>query len=84
MVSFATLAQARQSLRQGDAAGALAKVEAAKTRFPNGALVQEREVLAIEALAQNGNSDAASRRATAFLQAFPSSPHAAHVRSFAR
>lgn len=80
----ALLAQARQSLRQGDAPGALAKVESAKARFPNGALVQEREVLAIEALAQSGNSDAASRRATAFVQAFPSSPHASHVRTFVR
>lgn len=80
----ALVAAARTALRRGDGAAALASLELARTRHPRGALLQEREVLTIEALAQRGDADTASRRATAFLRAFPTSPHAAHVRTFVR
>jgi outer membrane protein assembly factor BamD (BamD/ComL family) len=44
-------------------------------RFPSGALVQEREVLAIEALARLGRSSDAKHRLDAFRARFPQSPH---------
>ncbi len=80
----ALLAAARAAVRRGDSRAALTDLEIARSRFPNGALLQEREVLTIEALAQNGQSEEASRRAAAFLRAFPSTPHAARVRAFVR
>jgi hypothetical protein len=80
----ALLGNARAAVRRGDSRSALASLEVARTRYPSGALVQEREVLTIEALAQSGDADAASSHASRFLTAFPSSPHAAHVRTFVR
>ncbi len=80
----ALLASARDALRRHDGRAALATLRMAETRFPDGILAQEREVLAIEALAQSGDRDAASRRAHGFLKAYPSSPHASHVREFVR
>lgn len=76
------LADARAALRSGDAASALEKLDAAGGRFPEGVLAQEREVVAIEALARAGKSADASSRAKAFLQKYPTSPHAAKVRGF--
>jgi outer membrane protein assembly factor BamD (BamD/ComL family) len=78
------LANARAAVRRGDSRSALSSLELARSRYPNGALVQEREVLTIEALAQSGDVDGASAHATRFLKAFPSSPHSAHVRTFVR
>lgn len=48
-------------------------------RFPNGMLVQEREVLAIEALARLGRRDDARARATAFSASYPGSPYQSRV-----
>lgn len=78
----AVLADARAALRGGDPASALAKLDAAGGRFPDGVLAQEREVLEIEALARAGKSAEASARANTFLQKYPTSPHAAKVRGF--
>jgi hypothetical protein len=72
--------EARDALRQHDAAGALAVLGATERRFPDGILLQEREALTISALAELGRSSEASARARAFLRAFPSSPHAERVR----
>ena len=80
----ALLAAARDAHRRGDDRTALTTLATAQQRHPNGVLGQEREVLAIEALAQLGNREAASTRAKAFLKAFPTSPHAEHVRELAR
>lgn len=77
-----SLGDARAALRRGDAASALEKLDAMGGRFPDGVLGQEREVLAIEALARAGQRTAASARAAAFLQAHPTSPHATKVRGF--
>jgi hypothetical protein len=74
---------ARRALREGDAASALRRLEAARAAFAGGALVQEREALAIEALARLGRRDAAAARARAFLRAYPGSPHAAAVAKLA-
>jgi hypothetical protein len=52
----------------------------ARSRFPRGALGQEREALTIEALARSGQSAAARRRAEAFLRQHPNSPYLADVR----
>lgn len=80
----ALISAARSSLRRGDGSAALASLETARVRHPKGALSQEREVLTIEALSQTGDTAGASQRATAFLRAFSTSPHAAHVRTFVR
>ncbi|WP_437972944.1 hypothetical protein WMF11_28395 [Sorangium sp. So ce295] len=76
------LGDARAALRRGDASGALRIAEQARHRFPGGALAQEREALTIEALWQSGDRAAAAQRASAFLLAYPSSPHVPRLRSF--
>lgn len=48
-------------------------------RFPNGALVQEREVIAIEALRRLGKSDAAKKRGEDFSQHYPDSAHQSKI-----
>jgi hypothetical protein len=76
------LVRARASVRAGDCAGALGQLDGLRARFPSSALAQEREVLAIQALACAGRSDQASGRAAAFLRDHPDSPHAAEVERF--
>lgn len=49
------------------------------SRFPNGRLAQEREVLAIDALVRMGRADAAQRRADAFRSRWPASSHVRRV-----
>ena len=66
------LEQARSALKS-DPARALARANEHRSRFPGGALVQEREVIAIKALRQLGRSAEADRRADAFEKAFPGS-----------
>jgi outer membrane protein assembly factor BamD (BamD/ComL family) len=76
------LLRARERLRGGDVPGALALLDEARARFPEGALVQEREALTIEALARR--DDAAARtRADAFLRDHPESLHAERIRALA-
>jgi hypothetical protein len=47
--------------------------------YPNGALAQEREVIAIEALVKLGRRDEAAKRATGFHKSFPQSSHGERV-----
>lgn len=54
---------------------ALALLNRHRQVFPHGVLAQEREVLAIEALRNAGNSAAAARRADSFKAAHPDSAH---------
>jgi hypothetical protein len=75
---------ARSALQRGDPAAALALIARAERTFGGGVMVQEREVVAIEALSQAGRAGEAKSRAGAFLDRFPDSPHAAHVRRFAK
>lgn len=75
--------RARAALRSGDAAGALSLVAEGNRRFASGALAQEREAIAIEALAASGSKAEASRRARAFVAEHPDSPHAAQVEKIA-
>ena len=67
-------------LRSGDPTGALAVVREHEQRCAAGNLVQERERIAIEALAKLERVGAAKVRARAFEERFPSSPHLRRVR----
>jgi hypothetical protein len=49
--------------------------------YPAGALAQEREVIAIEALVRLARGTEARVRAARFFQAFPGSAHGPRVRS---
>jgi hypothetical protein len=74
------VAAARALTRAGRPQEALGALDAIARDLPHGELVQEREALAIEALLTLGERTAARRRAVAFLQRFPDSPHAAAAR----
>lgn len=67
------LEQARAALKAGDSARALQRASEHAQRFPRGVLVQEREVLAIQALRRLGRDAEADRRAGAFAKAYPGS-----------
>lgn len=69
------LEQARSALK-ADPARALARANQHAARFPGGALVQEREVIAIKALRQLGRTAEADKRSEAFAKAFPGSAFA--------
>ena len=72
--------QARRQL-QNNPAQALAFTKTHGRLYPKGILAQEREVIAIEALARLGKSKAAEKRADAFRAAQPNSIHDLHLRS---
>jgi hypothetical protein len=74
----ALLLRARQEL-SSDPSDALALTQEHARRFPSGTLVQEREVLAIEALARLGRSSDARHRLDAFRARFPQSQHIARL-----
>jgi hypothetical protein len=69
------LEQARAAMKV-DPARALQRANEHAAHFPGGVLVQEREVIAIQALRKLGRSAEADRRATAFAKAFPGSAFA--------
>jgi hypothetical protein len=69
------LEQARVAMRS-DPARALARANEHRQRFPGGALIQEREVIAIKALRALGRTSEADARAEAFAKAFPGSAFA--------
>jgi hypothetical protein len=54
---------------------ALALTQEHAKRFPHGALIQEREVIAIDALSRLGQTDVARRRASDFERRYPGSAH---------
>jgi hypothetical protein len=72
------VARAQQALRD-DPARALDLTERTGDRFPSGALVQEREIVALEALLRLGRSDEARERGERFLRRFPGSVHQRQV-----
>lgn len=78
----ALLERARAELRGGHPRAAEATLLRMQSRFPRGALTQEREVLLIQALAARGNAVAAERDARSFVAAHPESPHAVQLRRF--
>jgi hypothetical protein len=74
------LGQAQAALA-GDPRRALSLAESHQQRFPHGVLVQEREVIAIEALERLGRKSAAQARAARFLRVFPTSAHRSKIES---
>jgi hypothetical protein len=68
------LDRARQALGTSPAQ-ALALTQEHATRYPRGALIEERERLAIEALVRLGRAGDARERATRFVASFPRSVH---------
>jgi hypothetical protein len=70
----ALLQQAQAALRR-DPARSLALTHEHRRRFPKGALAQEREVIAIDALSRLGRSGEAGKRAEEFGKEYPGSAH---------
>jgi hypothetical protein len=75
------LLQRAQELVRADPARALALVEGAARRFPGSPLIQEREVIAIEALRRLGRAGEAHARGEGFLRRFPRSAYRLRVES---
>lgn len=75
MVSEASLLDSARSLLSRDPQRALQLTREHATRFPRGSLIQEREVIAIEALRRLGKEEAARKRGAEFGQSFPDSAH---------
>lgn len=71
---------ARTMLASGNAAGALSHLDAYNRTFPRGRLQLEAEVLRIDALVKNGQTEIAKKRAQAFLAKHPNSVLASRVR----
>jgi hypothetical protein len=72
---------ARTLLAHGDASGALSRLDAYSRTYSKGRLQVEAEVLRIDALKKNGNSDLAKKRAENFLRKHPNSVLASRVRA---
>ncbi len=77
--SEASLLQAAQSALKTDPHRALALVDEHRRLYPNGALAQEREVIAIEALSRLGRTEQAREKAKDFKQRYPDSAHESKV-----
>lgn len=75
---FALIRRAQSALAS-DPAAALAAVEEHARTFPDGELVQEREVSAVEALASLGRKEEARTRAQGLLARFPRTPYVARL-----
>lgn len=73
-LEFAIVQRAQAALAT-DAARALSIADEHARAYPSGELVQEREVVAVEALARLGRSGEAKSRATALLKRFPRTPY---------
>jgi outer membrane protein assembly factor BamD (BamD/ComL family) len=67
------LRSARDHLADGDGLAALDVLDRHAREFADGELVEEREALAVKALASRGDSDAARARARRFRRQFPQS-----------
>ncbi|WP_394832233.1 hypothetical protein LVJ94_37530 [Pendulispora rubella] len=64
---------ARAALARADASGALVVLERHAREFPNGSFAEEREALAIQALAKTGDEAGAKTRGERFRQHYPRS-----------
>lgn len=69
----ASLDVARTALARGDGANALAGCDDHERRFPRGALAEEREAIAVQALVLSHRGDEARARAERFRRAHPRS-----------
>jgi hypothetical protein len=68
----------------GSPGEALALAEQHRVQFPRGAMVQERELIAISALARLGRHSAVLARAAQFERDFPNSPYRKQVTALAQ
>ena len=75
--------QARDELNAGNPAAALKTCDQMAKQYPGGQHAQEREYIAIQALAM-GNRSAARSRAEAFLKAWPTSTLVPKVKEYTR
>ncbi|HMA91716.1 MAG TPA: hypothetical protein VKP30_03475, partial [Polyangiaceae bacterium] len=75
----ATLLDAARAKLRTDPKRAVELTREHARRFPNGVLVQEREVIAIEALRRLGQDDAAKKRGEDFNQQYPDSAHQSKI-----
>lgn len=73
--------QARRALRATDFAGALSTTARDRQLCPRGALREERERIAVEALARQGRHVEAARSLANFERAYPSSLHLRALRA---
>jgi hypothetical protein len=76
----ALLRAAQAALSRGDGAGAMARLDEHASRFPGGALTEERQALRAHALCALGRAADARAAASAFVAQSPRSPLAAQVR----
>lgn len=76
---LALIDQANAALARGRHEAALASLRDHLRRFPDGALVEERERLWIDALLRGGQRAEASARAERFVRRYPESVHRARV-----
>jgi hypothetical protein len=77
---IALITQARARLRQGDATGAQSVIDELRAKYPDGVLTQEREIVEIDLLRVLGHREEARRRARAFVDQYPHSPHNVSLR----
>jgi hypothetical protein len=75
------LSRAFDALQRGQANSVLAATAQHEREFPHGALIEEREVLAIKALIALGRAGEAEQRLEAFEERFPRSTHRQRLRS---
>jgi hypothetical protein len=73
------LGAAQRALRSGVPRRALELAEEHAVRFPAGVLVEEREAIAVEALARLGRRDEAAVRHASFVRRFPHSTYRARL-----
>jgi hypothetical protein len=78
------LLQAAQGALRDSPASALGLADRHASHFPTGALAQEREVIAIEALLALDRRDKASERAARFARDFPNSAHLPRIEALLR
>jgi outer membrane protein assembly factor BamD (BamD/ComL family) len=69
----AVIERARSALARGDGQGALVAVAQHQRDFPSGQLSEEREALAVQALATAGRAQEAAERGARFRKTFPNS-----------
>ncbi len=73
------LVRRAQDALTSDPAQALMLANEHAARYPAGELTQEREVVAVDALAKLGRKDDALARARALVRRFPRTPYVAHL-----
>jgi hypothetical protein len=79
----ALLDAARTAAAAGAFGEALSLTDRYQREFPTGELAPDAEVVAIEALAAQGDDDALRERVARFLARYPADPHVARVKALA-